>query len=60
MTIAELSWPTASVYIALIVSVGLVLSVLISSIFRTGQTAITSDSRQREARDTRRPSAHDA
>jgi hypothetical protein len=40
MTIAALSWPEASVYIALIVTVGLVVSVLVWSIFRTGQTAI--------------------
>jgi hypothetical protein len=49
MTIAELSWPAASVYVALIAAVGLVLSVLIWSIFRTGQTAIRSETRQREA-----------
>jgi TRAP-type C4-dicarboxylate transport system permease small subunit len=48
VTIAALSWPAASVYIALIVSVALVAAVLIWSIFRTGQTAITSDSRQRD------------
>jgi hypothetical protein len=33
----------------LIAAVGLVLSVLIWSIFRTGQTAIRSETRQREA-----------
>ena len=48
MTIAALSWSAASLYIALIVSVALVVAVLIWSIFRTGQTAITSDSHQRE------------
>ena len=42
MTIASLTWPTASVYIALIVSLGVVVAVLIWSIFRTGQTAIRS------------------
>jgi hypothetical protein len=47
MTIAVLSWPEASVYIAVIVAVGLVVAVLIWSIFRTGQTAIRSDSRRR-------------
>jgi hypothetical protein len=48
MTIAALSWPAASMYIALIAAVGLVAAVLIWSIFRTGQTAITSDSRKRQ------------
>ena len=33
MTIAALSWPAASLYIALIVSVALVVAVLIWSIF---------------------------
>jgi hypothetical protein len=60
VNIAALSWPAASVYVALIAAVGLVVTVLIWSIFRTGQTAITSDSRKREANDTRRVSAHDA
>ena len=50
MTVAALSWPAASLYIALIVSVALVVAVLIWSIFRTGQTAITS-SRKREPSD---------
>ena len=44
MTIATLSWPAASIYIAAIVGVALVAAVLIHSIFRTGQTAIQSDS----------------
>lgn len=49
MTIAALSWPTASVYIALILAAGIVVAVLIWSIFRTGQTAIRSEGRrQRE------------
>ena len=47
MTIATLSWPAASIYIALIVGVALVVAVLIHSIFRTGQTAIHSDRRDR-------------
>ncbi len=47
MTIATLSWPAASIYIALIVGVALVIAVLIHSIFRTGQTAIQSDRRDR-------------
>jgi hypothetical protein len=42
MTIATLSWPEASVWIAAIVVGGLVVAVLIWSIFRTGQTAIHS------------------
>ncbi len=46
MTIAALTWPAASIYIALIAAFALVVSVLIWSIFRTGQTAIRSDSRR--------------
>jgi hypothetical protein len=46
MTLADLSWPEASVYIALITASGLVVAVLIWSIFRTGQTAIRTDGRQ--------------
>jgi hypothetical protein len=57
MTIAALSWPAASLYIALIVSVALVVAVLIWSIFRTGQTAVTSDSRKRDRSDRRHVSA---
>ena len=60
MTSATLSWPTASVYIALIVAIALVAAVLIWSIFRTGQTAITNDSRKREPGDNRRMSAREA
>jgi hypothetical protein len=45
MNLAALTWPEAFVYVALIASVGLVLAVLIWSVFRTGQTAIESDSR---------------
>jgi hypothetical protein len=48
MSIAALSWPQATVYVALIAAFGLVVSVLIWSIFRTGQTAIRSDSRKRQ------------
>ena len=57
MIIAALSWPAASIYIALIVSVALVVAVLIWSIFPTGQTAIRSDSRQREPSDKRHVSS---
>ena len=60
MTIATLTWPAASIYIALIVGVALVAAVLIWSIFRTGQTAITNDSRKREPVDNRRTSAREA
>jgi TRAP-type C4-dicarboxylate transport system permease small subunit len=60
MTIATLNWPEASIYIALIAAVALVVSVLIWSIFRTGQTAITSDSRKQEASDERRMTAGEA
>jgi TRAP-type C4-dicarboxylate transport system permease small subunit len=48
MTIAALTWPEAAVYVALTVTVGLVVAVLIWSVFRTGQTAIRRDSRPRE------------
>ena len=47
MTVAALTWPQAAVYIALIAAGGVVLAVLIWSIFRTGQTAIRNESRQR-------------
>ena len=43
MTLAALTWPDAAVYIALILVAGLVVSVLIWSIFRTGRTAIQSE-----------------
>jgi hypothetical protein len=48
MTFAALTWPEASVYIALIFGASLAVSVLIWSIFRTGQTAIRNESQQRE------------
>jgi hypothetical protein len=54
MTIAALSWPAASVYIALIAAVALVVAVVVWSIFRTGQTAIRSEDRMRGAADERR------
>ena len=57
MIIAALSWPAASLYIALIVSIALVVAVLIWSIFRTGQTAIRRDSRKRGPSDKRHASA---
>jgi len=59
MTIAALSWPAASLYIALIVAVALVVAVLLWSIFRTGLTAITSDSRKRDPSDKRHVSARE-
>jgi hypothetical protein len=46
VTIAAPNWPQATLYIALTATVGLVVSVLIWSIFRTGQTAIRSDGRK--------------
>jgi hypothetical protein len=42
------------VYIALIVTIGLVVAVLICSIFRTGQTAIRSERRAALAADERK------
>jgi ABC-type maltose transport system permease subunit len=47
MTIADLTWPEASVYIAVIAAAALLLAVPIWSIFRTGQTAMRTGSRQR-------------
>jgi hypothetical protein len=43
-----------------IVAIAPVVSVLIHSIFRTGQMAITNDSRKREQDDDRRVSAREA
>jgi hypothetical protein len=60
MTIAALSWPAASIYIAVIIAIAFVVAVLIHSIFRTGQTAITNDSRKREPGDNRRTNAREA
>ena len=48
MIVAALTWPDALVWSVAIAAVGLVLSVLIWSIFRTGQTAIRSESRPHE------------
>jgi hypothetical protein len=45
MILAALSWPDAAVRATLIASIALVLSVLIASIFRTGQTAIKGERR---------------
>ena len=60
MITATLSWPEASIYVALIVAVAVVISVLIWSIFRTGQTAITSDSHKHEPKSNRHVSAREA
>jgi hypothetical protein len=43
MTVAALSWPEATVYATAIASIGLIVAVLIWSIFRTGQAAIRSE-----------------
>jgi hypothetical protein len=48
MILAALTWPEAAVRATLIASVALVLSVLIWSIFRTGQTAIKGESKDQE------------
>jgi hypothetical protein len=48
MTIAAMTWPEAAVYISGIAALGLVLSVLIWSIFRTGQAAIKNEARRGE------------
>jgi hypothetical protein len=41
--IAALTWPEAAVWMTVIATAGLVLAVLVWSIFRTGQTAIRHD-----------------
>jgi hypothetical protein len=48
MTIAALTWPDAVVHVTWIAALGLVAAVLIWSIFRTGQTAVSSETGQRE------------
>ena len=45
---AALTWPEASVRISLIAGVAVVLSVLVWSIFRTGQTAIKKEAARLE------------
>jgi hypothetical protein len=57
MTIAALNWPEAAVYIAVVIAAGLVASVLVWSIFRTGQVAIRNESRRGERVDDRRTPA---
>jgi cytochrome c-type biogenesis protein CcmH/NrfG len=57
MAMAALSWPAASIYIAVIIAVALVVSVLIWSIFRTGQTAIARDNHRRASNDKRQATA---
>jgi hypothetical protein len=47
MTIADLSWPEATVYATAIASVGLVVAVLVWSVFRTGRAAIRNESSRR-------------
>jgi hypothetical protein len=51
MSVAALSWPAASVYIAVIVAIAIVVGVLIWSIFRTGrpQSHTTTASGSRKA-----------
>jgi hypothetical protein len=48
MILAALTWPEAAVRATLIASIALVLSVLIWSIFRTGQTPIKDESKDQE------------
>ena len=48
MIVAALTWPDALVWSVAIAAVGLVLAVLVWSIFRTGQIAIRSESRPHE------------
>jgi cytochrome c-type biogenesis protein CcmH/NrfG len=47
MVIASLTWPQAVVAATSIAALGLVLTVLVWSIFRTGQTAISHESGER-------------
>lgn len=54
MSVAALTWPVASIYVALIIAAGLVLSVIVWSVFRTGQTAIRSESTHRKELETLR------
>jgi hypothetical protein len=51
LSIAALTWPEAAVYMTGIAALGLVLSVLVWSIFRTGQTAIRMESRPHRQQD---------
>jgi hypothetical protein len=51
MIFATTTWPDAAVSMTLIAGVAVVVSVLIWSIFRTGQTAIKKELRQQEQRD---------
>jgi hypothetical protein len=51
MFLATTTWPDAAVSMTLIAGIAVVLSVLIWSIFRTGQTAIKKEVRQREELD---------
>jgi hypothetical protein len=53
MTVVATSWAAAAVSIAAIAGVALVLTVLVWSIFRTGQTAIRSETVGREPVDDR-------
>ena len=46
MFIAAMTWPEAAVWCTAVAAGGLVLSVLVWSIFRTGQTAIKSEVRR--------------
>jgi hypothetical protein len=48
MTLIALTWPEAFVAATAVAALGLILTVLVWSIFRTGQTAIKRDSGQRD------------
>jgi hypothetical protein len=54
MIVFALTWPEAAVYVALIAAAGLVVAVLVWSIFRTGQTAIKEETSQRKIVDALR------
>jgi hypothetical protein len=54
MIVATLSWPEAVVQATTVAAIAVVLSILIWSIFRTGQTAIRTDGSERKLIDSLR------
>lgn len=59
MTVAALTWPAAVIHVTWIAAVGLVLAVLISSLFRTGQTAIRKEIGQQDLLESLRNEIHE-
>jgi hypothetical protein len=58
MILAALTWPEAAVRMSLIAGVAVVLSVLIWAIFRTGQTAISTEAGTHEQSRKQRAATH--